>query len=72
MFIRRAALEYLIQRSENQQQQIDRLSEMVGILAKSAGQQFALDFGKDWNIQSTGDNLINADQQEARSSDWSF
>ena len=72
MFIRKAALEYLIQRSENQQQQIDRLSEMVGILAKSTGQQFELDFGQGWNIQPTGDNRINADQQEPRSSDWSF
>jgi hypothetical protein len=72
MFIRKAALEYLIQRSENQQQQIDRLSEMVGILAKSAGQQFELDFGQGWNIEPTDDNRINADQQEARLSNWSF
>ena len=72
MFIRKAALEYLIQRSENQQQQIDRLSEMVGILAKSTGQQFELDFRQGWNRQPTADNRINLDQQEARSSDWSF
>jgi NTP pyrophosphatase (non-canonical NTP hydrolase) len=69
MFIRKATFEFLMKRSESQQQQIDELSGMVGIIAKSLGQQLELDFGKDWN---TGDRYINSGRQEAVSSDWSF
>ena len=69
MFIRKATFEFLMKRSESQQQQIDELSGMVGIIAKSLGQQLELDFGKDWN---TGDSHINSGRQEAVSSDWSF
>ena len=72
MFIRKATFDYLVRRSETQQQQIDKLSEMIGIIAKSVGQQLELDFGEDWKIQSTADNHIVAGCQEGSSSDWSF
>ena len=72
MFIRKETFEFLVKRSESQQQQIDRLSEMVGVIAKSVGQQLELDFGKDWNIEPTTDNYTNAGRQEACSADWSF
>ena len=72
MFIRKAAFEFLVKRSEIQQQQIDSLSEMVGRIAKSVGQQLELNFGKDWNIEPTADIHSNAGHQKAFSSDWSF
>ena len=70
MFIRKATFEFLMKRSESQQQQIDKLSEMVDMIA--AGEQLELDFGNDWNIEPAGDSHINAGRQEACSADWSF
>jgi hypothetical protein len=68
MFIRKAAFEYLLKRSESQQEQIDKLSEMVGVLVKSVGQQYELDFGKDWHIQATSADHVDDGPQ----SGWSF
>ena len=72
MFIRKATFEFLAKRSESQQQQIYKIIEIVGSIAKSVGQQLELDFGKDWNIEPTADSHINSGRQEAFSSDWSF
>lgn len=73
MFIRKSAFENLVKRCESQQQQIERLSEMVGMLAKSLGPQFEVNCDKDWKLSSfdRGQN-INACSQEPLLPDWSF
>jgi len=75
MFIRKFAFENLVKRCESQQQQIENLNEMLGILAQSLGQQFEFNVGKGWNLSSIrpGHNqFIDARRQDALSSDWSF
>jgi len=73
MFIRRYAFENLVKRCERQQQEIEKLSEMVGILAKSRKTQFEVNFEKDWKVSDPGrDEHINACCQEPLLPDWSF
>ena len=75
MFVRKSAFENLVKRCESQQQQIEKLNEMVDMLAKSLGQQFDFNVQEDWNlsIHTGGDRHIDAhDRQDAHSPDWSF
>jgi len=68
MFIRKSAFENLVRRCESQQQQIEKLSEMVSMLAKSLGPQCEVNFEKDWKLTSPGCDL----DQEPLLPDWSF
>ena len=73
MFIRKSAFENVVKRCESQLQQIEKLSEMVGMLAKSLGPQFEVNFEKDWKLRSFGPvQHINACKQEPLLPDWSF
>jgi hypothetical protein len=51
-FIRKSAFENLVKRCESQQQQVENLNEMLGILAQSLGQQFEFNLGRGWNLGS--------------------
>ena len=73
MFIRKSAFENLVKRCESQQQQIEKLSEMVGMLAKSLGPQFEVNCEKDLKLSSFGRvQHSNACRQEPLLPDWSF
>jgi len=75
MFIRKSAFDNLVKRCESQQQQIENLSEMLGILAQSLGQQFEFNVGEGWNLTGIRPNhnqFVEARRQKARSSDSSF
>jgi hypothetical protein len=75
MFIRKSAFENLVKRCESQQQQIENLNEMLGILAQSLGQQFEFNVGRGWNLSSIRpgyEQFIETRRQEGLSSDWSF
>ena len=67
MFIRKSAFENLVKRCESQQQQIEKLSEMVARLAKSQGPQFEFNVEKDWNLSRYPSN-----DQHINALDWSF
>lgn len=73
MFIRKSVFENLVKRCDTQQQQIEKLSEMVGTWAdaKLLTPQFDVDFEKDWKLSSSGYDE-NACREEPLLPDWSF
>lgn len=50
MFIQKTAFEKLVKHVENQQQEIDKLHEMLGILTQSLGKQFEFVVGKGYKL----------------------
>ena len=73
MFIRKSVFENLVKRCENQQQQIEKLSEMVGMFAQAESftPQFDVDFEKDWKLSNSGRDE-SACRQDPLLPDWSF
>jgi hypothetical protein len=70
MFIRKAEFEKLAKHVQSQQQEIEKLQEMLGILAQSLGQQFQFDVGKGWTlskIRPEHNQFIDDRRQRARS-----
>ena len=67
MFVRKSTFEHLVKRCESQQQQIEKLNEMVGILAQSLGSELEFNVKKDWNLSRYPNN-----EQHMNALDWSF
>jgi hypothetical protein len=50
MFVRKTAFEKLVKHVQNQQQEIEKLQEMLGILAQSQGKQFEFVVGEGYTL----------------------
>jgi hypothetical protein len=71
MFIRNAEFAKLVNHVQSQQQEIEKLQEMLGILAQSLGEQFEFKVGKGWTLSKVRpehNQFIDDRRQKARSS----
>ena len=74
MFVQKTAFEKLVKHVQNQQQEIEKLQEMLGILAQSQGKQFEFVVGEGWKlakIRPEHNQFIDDKRQRAHSSDQS-
>jgi hypothetical protein len=72
MFVRKAEFEKLVKHVQSQQQEIEKLHEMLGILAQSQGQQFQFDVGEGWKlskIRPEHNQFIDDRRKRARASE---
>ncbi len=74
MFVRRATFEKLLKQIQTQGQEIESLTEKLGLLAEFHGQQFQFDIGEGWRLSPVSPELkgfIDAKRKAAHSSDSS-
>jgi hypothetical protein len=72
MFVQKTVFEKLAKHVQSQQQGIEKLQEMLGILAQTQGKQFEFDVGKVWkvtNIRPEHNQFIDDRRQRDRSSE---
>ena len=71
MFVGKGEFEKLVKHVQNQQREIEKLDEMLGILAQSQGKQFQFDVGKGWTLSKVRPEhikFIEERRQRARAS----
>jgi hypothetical protein len=74
MFVRKATFEKLLKQVETQRQEIESLSEKLGLLAEFHGQQFQFAIGEGWKLSCIPPGLkdfIDAKRKAAHSPDSS-
>ena len=72
MLVRKTDFEKLVKQVQSQAHEIDKLHEMLGILAQSLGQQFQFNVGEGWklsNIRPEHNQFIDDRRKRARASE---